>query len=548
MATYPTTPPGNTLTAIQQKVRRLTRSPSENMLSTDELNNYINTCVLYDFPAHLRTFQLRQPFTFWCNPYQDTYQLDIQSFGGATNAGLNPLYDFQNLYIAIHKPVYVAGYETFYTQDRQEFYANYPINNFIQSIGVTGDGVTKRFAGTIQFGGTLNNQLNFGSPINNQLNNAALTLLKRNVLFDSIDINNNGLSMVDVPVLDATTGVETIFGNLYVAGTQPTTPPAPPEGLGPIQPPLANAPYIPSVIIAPVKAASTVALTVTYANGVAGVGATLTNAGAQAAFAIDGYTANLNDRILIKNQASQFQNGIYSVTTLGSGVTNWVLTRTTDYDQTSEIVVGSATSVLNGTVNVNTSWIQANTVNTIGTDPIFFNPFSGVNINNYINYLTGQFVVTFPVAPRPGVAINSQTVPTIPSRPFAMLYHNNTITLRPVPDQPYAINFEVDARPTQLFQTNSIPQLQELWQYLSYLAAKKIFEDKLDMDSVALILPELDTQERLCLRRTLVTIANQRAATIYAGVTGDNNQFNQGWGYGGTFILALFLIQNILLI
>ena len=349
---------------------------------------------MYDFPEHLRTFQLRQPFTFWCNPLQDTYQLDIQSFGGATNAGFNPLYNFQNLYLTIHKPVYVAGYETFYTQDRREFYASYPINNFIQSIGLVGDGITQQFTGTVQFGGT----------INNSLNNASLSLLKRNVLFDSVDVNGNGLALIDIPVLDATTGVETIYGNLYVPGTQPTTPSAPPVGY-PLQPPLATAPY-------------------------------------------------LNN---------------------------------------------------------------------------------GVDMSNYINYATGQFVITFPVAPLAGETINSQTVPTIPSRPFAMLFYNNTITLRPVPDQPYAINFEVDARPTQLFQTNSIPQLEELWQYLSYLCAKKIFEDRMDMDSVQMILPELDVQERLCLRRTIVQLANQRSATIYAGVTGENNEFNQGWGYGGTF-------------
>ena len=129
MAQYPTAAPGTSLTAIQTKVRRLTRTPSEAQLSTDELNNYINTCVIYDFPAQLRTFQLRRPFTFVCNPYQDTYFTDTQSFGGATNAEFNPLYNFQNLYLAIHKPIFVAGYETYYTQDRQEMFANYPIKN-----------------------------------------------------------------------------------------------------------------------------------------------------------------------------------------------------------------------------------------------------------------------------------------------------------------------------------------------------------------------------------------------------------------------------------
>ncbi|CAM5999025.1 unnamed protein product [Sphagnum balticum] len=379
-------------------------------------------------------------------------------------------------------------------------------------------------AGTVQFGGT----------VNSSLNNASLSLLKNNVLFDSVDVNGNGLALVDVPVLDATTGVETIYGNLYTPGTQPTTPSAPPVGY-PIQPPLAVAPYIAKSIIAGVQAASTLPLTVVYANGLAGVGATLTNAGAQVAFAVDGYTANLNDRILIKDQASQFQNGIYTVTDVGSAITNWVLTRATDYDSITEIIPASATSVSFGTINAGKSFQEVDIVMVIGTDPIAFAPFIGVDINNFINYATGQFVITFPVAPLAGQAINSQTVPTIPSRPFAMLYHNNTITIRPVPDQPYAINFEVDARPTQLFQTNSVPQLEELWQYIALLASKKIFEDRMDMDSVQMILPELDTQERLCLRRTLVQLANQRSATIYAGVTGDSNQFNQGFGYGGTF-------------
>lgn len=73
-------------------------------------------------------------------------------------------------------------------------------------------------------------------------------------------------------------------------------------------------------------------LTATYNNGVAGVGATLTNAGTQVAFAPDGPTASIGDRILIYNQTNAFENGVYEVTVVGSGSTNWVLTRTTDAD------------------------------------------------------------------------------------------------------------------------------------------------------------------------------------------------------------------------
>lgn len=63
-----------------------------------------------------------------------------------------------------------------------------------------------------------------------------------------------------------------------------------------------------------------------------GVGATLTNAGTLAAFAPDGPTAAPGDRILVYNQTNAFENGIYTVTTVGNGSTAWVLTRATDAD------------------------------------------------------------------------------------------------------------------------------------------------------------------------------------------------------------------------
>lgn len=63
-----------------------------------------------------------------------------------------------------------------------------------------------------------------------------------------------------------------------------------------------------------------------------GVGATLTNAGTLVAFTPDGTVATAGDRIIIYNQTNQFENGIYTVTTVGSGSVAWVLTRATDAD------------------------------------------------------------------------------------------------------------------------------------------------------------------------------------------------------------------------
>lgn len=363
----PVSPPTTTLQAIQVKVRRLVRAPSVSQLTDEDLQNYINTFVVYDFPEHLRMFNLRQTYTFVCNPYQDQYPTDTASFAGVTT---NPLYDFQNKYISVHNPIYIAGYDSFYTQSREQFYGIYPFTNSIASTQIMGNGVTQSFTGNLQS--------IMGVP------GAGAVLLKNNVLFSSITTAGNGLSLVDVPLVSLVSGNQTVEGNLYVPQTQPTTPPT-----------------------------------------------------------------------------------------------------TADFDAT-----------------------------------------------NNINYFTGEFTITFPEPPAANEPIMVQCVPTVVALPQALLYYNNTFFLRPVPDQPYNINFEVYVRPTYLMETTSSPQLNEWWQYIAYGAAKKIFEDRMDTESVQMIMPEFKEQQALCLRRTLVQYSNERTASIYT----EQTSFGPGngqWGWGG---------------
>ncbi len=122
--------------------------------------------------------------------------------------------------------------------------------------------------------------------------------------------------------------------------------------------------------------ATTTNLTATYSNGTSGVGATLTNSGALAAFSTDGISPTVGQRVLVSFQSSSFQNGIYTVTTVGSGAVAWVLTRATDYDTTIEIQPGDFVAVNTGTLYAGTGWLQTSTVSAIGTDPITFIQFS----------------------------------------------------------------------------------------------------------------------------------------------------------------------------
>lgn len=129
-------------------------------------------------------------------------------------------------------------------------------------------------------------------------------------------------------------------------------------------------------IKAAVYAGTTANLVATYNNGSSGVGASLTNSSTLAAFSTDGVSPPVNSRILVKNQSVQADNGIYTLTTIGSPSVAWVLTRSTDYDTAAQIKPGDLVIVQNGTTLSLTSWIQTNTVTTVGTDAISFTQFS----------------------------------------------------------------------------------------------------------------------------------------------------------------------------
>jgi hypothetical protein len=129
---------------------------------------------------------------------------------------------------------------------------------------------------------------------------------------------------------------------------------------------------------------------VTYNNGTSGVGATLTNAGVQAALAIDGYRFTVTDitngtRVLVKNQTTGAYNGAYVVTNAGSGSTNWVLTRSTDFNTPGSgpnfIETGASFFVNSGTANGATAWVMntTGTINVGSTSLVFTQTSSAGN-------------------------------------------------------------------------------------------------------------------------------------------------------------------------
>lgn len=115
-----------------------------------------------------------------------------------------------------------------------------------------------------------------------------------------------------------------------------------------------------------------------YNNGSSGVGATLTNNGAQAAFTLDGDLIGAGGRVLIKDQATALQNGIYTVTDIGSSSTDWILTRAIDLDEAPELP-SAYVFVEGGDTNANNGYVCTNEASglTVGVTGITFEQFSG---------------------------------------------------------------------------------------------------------------------------------------------------------------------------
>ena len=97
---------------------------------------------------------------------------------------------------------------------------------------------------------------------------------------------------------------------------------------------------------------------------------------------LDGVTLATGNRILVKNQSTASENGIYVVAASGAP------SRAADFDSPAEIDGGDFVFITGGTANDNKGFVQTNTVGTIGTDPIEFTQFSGAGTFTAGNGLT----------------------------------------------------------------------------------------------------------------------------------------------------------------
>jgi hypothetical protein len=255
-------------------------------------------------------------------------------------------------------------------------YGGTGVNNASRTITIGGGNFATTTATTI--GTTANaNQLFFTSTANNltglaTANSGALVTSSAGVPVYSSSLTNGQIIIGSTGATPAAGTITSLYG--HVIGT----------GAGTL-----------SISDQYVNAATTADLgTLTYANGTAGVGATLTKTSPFAAFTTDGFAAVVGSRILVKNQTTTLQNGIYTVTTVGTGAIAWVLTRATDNNTITQMSQGLIIAVFSGTANGGKSFTQSTVVTAIGTSAISY--VDSTSAVSGITALTGDVTATGP--------------------------------------------------------------------------------------------------------------------------------------------------------
>ena len=243
--------------------------------------------------------------------------------------------------------------------------------------------------------GTITNAQLAGSIVNGKLANSTITIGSDSQALGTTITDLNGITSIDVDnvTIDGNAiSTSDSNGNLSLApnGTGVVTVPSGYEGrAGFSSDALVNKSYVDSVangldVKASVRVATTGNLSATYNNGAG----TLT-ASANGAIAIDGVTLVANNRVLVKDQSSGFQNGFYKVSTVGDGSNPYILTRTPDADAASELTSGAFTFSEEGSANGDNGYVMStNGAITLGTTAITFDQFSGAGQISAGNGLT----------------------------------------------------------------------------------------------------------------------------------------------------------------
>lgn len=151
-----------------------------------------------------------------------------------------------------------------------------------------------------------------------------------------------------------------------------------------------------------------------------------------------------------------------------------------------------------------------------------------------VNYVSGAFSLNFAptgIVPGNGELITVRVSQYQTGRPYSMLFFNNEIILRPVPDKIHKVEFNVYQTPVQFMTTTDHPLINQWWKYIAYLVACEIQRERNDFDAVLQLQEGAKRQEALVLERQAVEEIGQPTVTIFNSSL-RNPYSSNFWGMG----------------
>lgn len=171
------------VTDIITKIRRLTARPSASQISDAEVVRYANTYYVFDMPEELRMESLRVNYQFLTNANTPAYDLPT------------------SIYLDVMPPVFMAGYQSYMTQSRENFFRINPELNYLQqqSATYTGGGAYNPL-GPFQIQCTATPVLRGfkqNPPGAYSLTSVEVSKINWNVLVSGVDGSGNNQTLVD---------------------------------------------------------------------------------------------------------------------------------------------------------------------------------------------------------------------------------------------------------------------------------------------------------------------------------------------------------------
>ncbi len=453
-------------------IRRIIKSPSNSSITDSLLIDYINRFWINDVDARIQLFDLKKKYSFQTQPGVDRYNMPLYSMQTESPDDLPQNINMYPVYQGFMGPAYVNGVQVPLQTQKGTFFNVFP--NIVQNniAAETGDGGTFYNFQLPIMTGTAPQNPPFNALLRGHVDITGIMKTGVNVDPPLVSTFNTNIPVTSVDAGVWITSIDGNGNNVVVTDSGQLFSSNVNRGLlmNPGKPP----------------------------GGLAGGGNTQATGGYFNSFVITGIT-----------QATQA-----------------VLTATTNLEvgETVEITGVVGMTELNG----NSYFVVAVTATTvtIDVDSTLFTPYvsdgSVASFKNFVDYLTGEISVNFPVNIPSGNNINVQCYYFQSGLPRMILFYDNVLTLRAPPAQSYLVELDAYLSPAAFLNTADAIEFGYMSEYIARGAARKILSDTGDLEQFQFYEPLFREQEILVWKRSQRQFTETRTQTLYS----------QGFGQG----------------